>query len=83
MALQGLPQDATVTGSIEIVRYLTSDGEGVTFGIDDLSKETAIGFLMVILDRLREERKLEWDTCPDCFRPWDEHFEEDEDEEDD
>lgn len=69
-------------GEVTIVTYMSGDGIGTAYGVEGMSKEEAIGRLTIVLDRLREEVKLEWDTCPACKRPWSEHDEDDEEEED-
>lgn len=81
MALAKIPSDATVIGRLEIVRYITSDGEGFAFGWEDMPAEFAIGALQITQDRLREVERLKWDTCPECGLPWDDHEEADEEEE--
>lgn len=84
LALTGLPPNASQVGSIEIVLYLDEDGIGTAFGYEGISKEAALGHMLVVMDRIRKEREYEWATCPDCKRPWAEHFDsDDEDEEDD
>lgn len=67
-----------IVGNIEIALYMSADGVDVAYGLEGVSPEAAIGYLIVVSDRLREERKYEWDTCPDCKRPWSEHGEDDE-----
>lgn len=62
-------------GHINVATYLRDGGAlGVAYDIDGMSKEEAIGRLTVILDRLREEVKYEWPTCPECLNPWADHF---------
>lgn len=78
--INDIPEDAVVAGRLEIVTYLTSEGEEMGFLRDDMSYETAIGCLDIVLDRLREERKLKWETCPECLRPWEDHDDEEDDE---
>lgn len=68
-------------GEITIELYLTADGVSTAIGYEDLTLDAAIGYLTTTLDRLREERKLQWDTCPGCGLPWAEHFEPEEDDE--
>lgn len=84
MSLELDPQ-TTVVGRIEIVLYLDDDGVGTTYSVDGIANEAALGYLMIVSDRIREERKYEWDTCPDCGHPWSEHDEDPElyDQEDD
>lgn len=70
----------TKVGSIQIDLLLTSDGINVAYAFDGINKDTAIGYLTSVLDRMREERKYEWDTCPECYNPWASHFASDEEE---
>ena len=82
MPLHGLPNGAIVVGNIEIALYLSDEGDVRTaYGFDGVSEEAAVGHLTVVLDRIREERLLSWDTCPSCHLPWSEH--DDPDDEDD
>lgn len=84
MALD-LPDTSTVVSSFEVANVITEDGDtAVSFGYEGMSIESVIGLLTVVLDRLREERRFEWDTCPECHEPWATHegFEDDEDDED-
>lgn len=87
MALTGIPQNAQQVGEIAIVVYLTAEGGlGLSYGFDGMGLDEAIGRMTVTLDRLRDERRAQWDTCPDCGEPWESHVEfdgEDFDEEDD
>lgn len=68
----------TKVGSIKIDLLLTADGISVGYSFDSINKDTAIGYMTTVLDRLREERKYEWDTCPECRNSWASHFEADE-----
>jgi hypothetical protein len=79
MALIGFPPNAQQVGSIEIALYLTEDGTGTAYGLDGVTPEAAIGYLTIVTDRLREERSLQWDTCPGCGLPYDECAERGED----
>lgn len=67
---------------INIELYLSGAGVSTAYGYEGLTLDAAIGHITVVLDRMREERKLQWDTCPGCGLPWAEHFEPEEDEED-
>lgn len=77
MALDGIPSDATVVGKIEIALVLSGDGIGTAYGVEGMTNEAAIGYLTIVTDRLREERSLQWDTCPGCGEPWDSHEDDD------
>lgn len=80
LALIGLPPEATVVGTIEVAVYLDGSGSLQTaYGFEGMDKDAAIGKLLVTTDRMRKEREYEWGTCPDCKRPWAEHFEDEED----
>lgn len=83
MALTDLPEGSQVVGRVEIVLYLEGDGVGTAYGLEGMSPEAAIGYLTVVSDRIREERRLNWDTCPGCGLPWGDHFEEDEEDDED
>lgn len=74
MALN-LPPNTQPVGSIEITLTMGADGVGVAYGMEGVSPEAAIGYLTVVSDRIREERRLQWDTCPGCGVPWEEHDE--------
>lgn len=79
-----LPDDATIIGTVTIINYLDGEGELKTaYDVDGISDEAALGYMLTVSDRVREQIKYNWDTCPDCGRPWDEHGEEDEEEEED
>lgn len=83
MPLDGLPEDVAVTGTIQIAITLGAGGTGLSYGFDGITTEAAIGYLTVILDRLRQERSLQWDHCPGCGQPWAEHDFDDDEEDDD
>lgn len=54
--------------------YLDEDGEHKTaYDIDGMSIEAALGYLVAVSDRIREEKKFDWDTCPHCKEPWEDH----------
>ena len=77
-----IPDTRTVVGEFAFAIVIKEDGDiGCEWGIEDLEKEQVIGYLDVILDRLREEVRLGWDTCPGCGKPWSEHDVEDDEEE--
>lgn len=82
MALTGSPPNASQIGSIEIGLFLSDDGISTAYGFEGMTKEAAIGYLVVVGDRMREERGLEWDTCPGCGEPWENHGNSDEEDED-
>lgn len=69
-----LPDTATVVGTLTITSYIDADGSFKTgYDVDGISDEAAIGALVVVGDRIREEASSKWETCPDCGRPWSEH----------
>jgi hypothetical protein len=74
------PPDTAVIGSIVIDVVLAEEGGiGISYGLDSVSKEAAIGYLMATTDRIRDEIRCMWDTCPGCGKLWEECGEEDED----
>jgi hypothetical protein len=75
-----LPENSVEMSRIEVAVYLKGESRGTAFSIDGMSKEEAIGRLTTILDRLREEIKYEWPTCPECLEPWSSHFDPEDDE---
>jgi hypothetical protein len=80
MALD-LPENVTQLASLEIAQVLNPDGDlGISYGFEGMSIHTAIGLVVAVLDRLQDEARYAWDSCPDCGHPWDEHQDEDESE---
>jgi hypothetical protein len=75
--------DLAVVGTVQIALSMGEDSLDVVYGFDGMSLDAAIGYMTVVLDRMREERKYEWATCPGCKRPWSEHYDDDEDDEED
>lgn len=73
----------TKIGSINVGLYLSEGGIDVSYSFDGVTKDAAIGYLTVVTDRMREERKYEWSTCPECREPWASHHHMNDDEEDD
>lgn len=69
----------TKIGSINIDLLLSAEGISVGYAYDGINIDTAIGYMTTTLDRMREERKYTWDTCPECKEPWASHFASDED----
>jgi hypothetical protein len=81
MTALDLPPNTTVVGEISVVKALNEDGDtGFEFGYEDLSQEEVIGALTAVLDRIREEARLAWNTCPGCGAPWSEHEDYEDDE---
>ena len=79
MALE-IDDTTTVVGRIEVAVILKDGGEyGIAYGVEDLSLDAAIGHLMVVTDRMRDERRYEWDTAPDG-EDWDAFWSDEEDE---
>lgn len=79
MDLVGLPEAATVTGSIQLAVYLDpEDGETKwSYGSDGLSTAQCIGYLTVLVDRLRDDERVTWDTPPGNAGSWDDNESED------
>lgn len=78
-----LPESATIVGTIHITHYIDEDGEFATgFDVEGVSDEAALGFMVTVSDRIRETVKYKWETCPECSRPWSEHFDDEDKEED-
>lgn len=78
-----LPESTAVLGSIEIALVLKDDGDtGMVYGYDGVNATEAIGYLTVVLDRMREQERLAWGDCPVCGDPLDEHDLDEDDEED-
>lgn len=58
-----LPESATILSSVYLVQYLDEDGELKTgYEIEGMTTESAIGNILVCLDRLREVAKCKWET---------------------
>lgn len=74
-----LPEGAVVFGSLKIVVTMSNDGPAISYGLEDMTPESAIGYLTVVTDRLREECSLKWQTCPGCVEDWESHFEDEDD----
>jgi hypothetical protein len=74
MALDVDSSANTRVGTIEIGIYLAGEGQSVSYGIEGMNKDQAIGYLTTVLDRVRDERRYEWATCPECKEPWASHF---------
>jgi hypothetical protein len=64
-ALEDLPPDCTEIGSVAISVFTGPEGLGFAYGYDGLTPEAAIGYLVVTTDRLREERKYDWEGEPE------------------
>jgi hypothetical protein len=82
MTLTGLPPEATTVGSIEILLYLDNDGIGTAYGFEGVAPEAALGYMTIVMDRIREERSFQWDTCPGCGEPMASHGDQDEEDDD-
>lgn len=65
--------------SVHIGVFVTEEGLSLGYNYDGMSLEAAIGHMVVVLDRMKEEAASKWATCPGCGEPWEDHFEEDED----
>lgn len=69
-------------GEISIKLFLSA-GEGgmsMDYDLDGVTPEQALGHLMVVTDRIREECKYKWGTCPCCGEPYGSHDLDDDDE---
>lgn len=62
MALSGISSETPIVGRIEIALTLHDDGVGQAYGLDGVEPAAAIGYLMVTIDRLREECAALWDS---------------------
>lgn len=75
-ALEGLPEDVTEIGNISISLFIGEDGVSFAYGYEGVAREAAIGYLTVVLDRVRDEVALDWGEeddhpclgpeCPSC-----------------
>lgn len=71
MALE-IDESILVVGQIEIALIIDKSGDtGKVYGFEGMSVDEAIGHMTVVLDRLREERSYQWDSCA-CGHSWDE-----------
>lgn len=71
-----LPDNLTETGRITVRTMLGSEGTGTAFESEGVSTEAAIGYLTVVIDRLRDQAAANWDQdtepiiieleCPHC-----------------
>lgn len=71
--MSDLVEDNTAEiGSVKISVVMGEEGLGTIFSIDNLSRESAIGHIIVVLDRLREVASFSWANddcdheCPHC-----------------
>lgn len=72
--MSDLVEDNTAEiGSIKISIVMGEEGLGTVFSIDGISRESAIGHIIVVLDRLREVASFSWADdddknceCPHC-----------------
>ncbi len=77
---------STEVGSVHISVLLDEDGTAPAFELTDLSTAEAIGYVTVVLDRLRREAMSSWSDitddleCPHCGEPYIEKDSEDDDE---
>jgi len=61
MAPPQIPDDAPQIGSIDIALWLNEHGVGISYELDGVSQEAAIGYLTVVVDRLRRACQDDWE----------------------
>lgn len=64
-----LTDTAVETGRITIQIMLGQHGSGMAYDLEGLTPEAAIGYLVALTDRIRDNRRFSWDDgCgdPDC-----------------
>lgn len=77
MALSGLPDNVTEVGAVNISIYMGEEGVSFAYGYDGVAREAAIGYLQCVMDRLRDEARMDWGDyedggiclgpeCPEC-----------------
>lgn len=63
MSLVEPPEDAVETGRIEITLFVSDGGDQeYEFALDGLTGESAVGYLLVVADRIRDIQRMEWES---------------------
>lgn len=88
--LDELPDDVTALGTITVTLYMNDVGTSFGYLLDGMSREAALGYLIAVSDRIRDDIKYDWSDsgeehgclgpeCPACGFSTDSLSEEDPD----
>lgn len=86
MPLDELPDDVTALGSVTVTLYMNGSGTSFGYKLDGMAREAALGYLIAVTDRIRDDIKYDWDggehdcigpECPACGFSLDQLSEED------